>query len=575
MTINRLGQGAPIPVNSQQNNQIDRIQQGIKNGNLTEGEAAKLIQQQANIAQVLTEAMADGNLSLGERAKLNQLQQQANKDIFQATHNGAKGNPYGSPDIKDAQVNQLERIQQGMNSGSLTNAEAAGLLREQAGIAGNMAQAQANGFMDGVERMAIKLQQMGASDNIAFQANDFQQQARPGMPGSPGLGDFHALPFQPSLPGQGGLSPFNPMQPSTGMGMPPHGGMAPPVSLNPGLLQPQPSNVPAGLTSSQGRQLDRIQQGLSNGKLSEGEAARLMDQQARISDRIARAMADGVMTRSERRDIERMQRQANRDLSRAENNRTRGNPGANPAGTFTQAQQIRDIRNGLANGTMTPQDAAGLLREQAGIARDMGRARADGRVDPHEAMATMLRQMGAGQNIQNRTFNPAQAAQGLQGGQNNLLDMLQQGIASGALSQNEAANLLNQHAGFSDALKNAMADGRLTREEANSLQQQQSQLFQGTMRAMNNFEFGNPFMDPMSTMAQLDQIGRIQQGLGSGLLTPGEGGNLLREQAGIARGLGAAQADGQVDPFEYMANLLKMLGADNNINNQMFNGQFA
>jgi hypothetical protein len=76
-------------VGQRKENQQDRIAQGIKSGQLTAGETAKLENQQKNInKQVATDRAANGGrLTAGEKAQVNKEQNKASKNIYNKKHN--------------------------------------------------------------------------------------------------------------------------------------------------------------------------------------------------------------------------------------------------------------------------------------------------------------------------------------------------------------------------------------------------------------------------------------------------------------------------------------------------------
>ncbi len=67
--------------------QQERIQQGIKSGQLTPGEATRLENQQSRIKATEDRMKADGNLTPKERAKLTRKQNRASKNIYRKKHN--------------------------------------------------------------------------------------------------------------------------------------------------------------------------------------------------------------------------------------------------------------------------------------------------------------------------------------------------------------------------------------------------------------------------------------------------------------------------------------------------------
>jgi hypothetical protein len=78
-------------VGQRRENQQDRIAQGIKSGQLTAGETAKLENQQKGInQQVAADRKANGGtLTAGEKTQINREQNQASRNIHRKKHNGA------------------------------------------------------------------------------------------------------------------------------------------------------------------------------------------------------------------------------------------------------------------------------------------------------------------------------------------------------------------------------------------------------------------------------------------------------------------------------------------------------
>jgi hypothetical protein len=78
-------------VGQRRENQQDRVAQGIKSGQLTAGETAKLENQQKGInQQVAADRKANGGtLTAAEKAQVNHQQNQASRNIYNKKHNGA------------------------------------------------------------------------------------------------------------------------------------------------------------------------------------------------------------------------------------------------------------------------------------------------------------------------------------------------------------------------------------------------------------------------------------------------------------------------------------------------------
>jgi hypothetical protein len=78
-------------VGQRRENQQDRVAQGIKSGQLTAGETAKLENQQKGINQQVKadRAANGGKLTAGEKTQVNHEQNQASRNIYRKKHNGA------------------------------------------------------------------------------------------------------------------------------------------------------------------------------------------------------------------------------------------------------------------------------------------------------------------------------------------------------------------------------------------------------------------------------------------------------------------------------------------------------
>jgi hypothetical protein len=85
-------------VGQRQENQQDRIAQGIKSGQMTAGEAAKAENQQKGINQQVKadRAANGGKLTTGEKKQVNKEQNAASKSIYNKKHN-AKTQPEAKP----------------------------------------------------------------------------------------------------------------------------------------------------------------------------------------------------------------------------------------------------------------------------------------------------------------------------------------------------------------------------------------------------------------------------------------------------------------------------------------------
>lgn len=83
-------QTATPRVDQRQVNQDQRIQQGVKSGELTSKEAAKLQAGQSKVQAQETKAKADGNVTGKERARLAKSQNKQSREIAKQKHDKQK-----------------------------------------------------------------------------------------------------------------------------------------------------------------------------------------------------------------------------------------------------------------------------------------------------------------------------------------------------------------------------------------------------------------------------------------------------------------------------------------------------
>ena len=77
-------------IDQRQANQEQRIDQGVKSGELTRRETRRLEREQARIEKAETRAQADGKVTKKERGRITHMQDGASKDIKRQKHDGQK-----------------------------------------------------------------------------------------------------------------------------------------------------------------------------------------------------------------------------------------------------------------------------------------------------------------------------------------------------------------------------------------------------------------------------------------------------------------------------------------------------
>jgi hypothetical protein len=150
-------------------NQQDRIAQGVKSGQLTAGETAKLETKESAINKetAADRAANGGKLTDAEKQQVNKQQNQMSKQIYKDKHN-ANTQKYGNNKVDQRRENQQDRIAQGIKSGQMTAGEAAKAEKQQKGINQQVAaDRKANGgTLTAGEKKQVNHEQNAASKNI-------------------------------------------------------------------------------------------------------------------------------------------------------------------------------------------------------------------------------------------------------------------------------------------------------------------------------------------------------------------------------------------------------------------------
>ena len=152
-------------------NQQNRIEQGLQSGQLSTGEAARLEKGEARIDKMESKALKDGTLSPQEAARIQRAQNQESTTIQNLKHNDVTGNPSSASSQRmqaDVQrnINQQNRIEQGVQSGQLTNKEVSNLERGQSRVNRAEARAGANGQVGPREQTRIQRLENRQSNKI-------------------------------------------------------------------------------------------------------------------------------------------------------------------------------------------------------------------------------------------------------------------------------------------------------------------------------------------------------------------------------------------------------------------------
>jgi len=119
--------------------QQQRIEQGLQSGQLTSGESRKLEQGEARIDRTEQRDLANGSLSASEKAQIQREQNHESAAIYHQKHDAQTGNPDSlKSNLAQANVqrdvNQEQRIHNGVANGSLTNREVGHLQGREAHV---------------------------------------------------------------------------------------------------------------------------------------------------------------------------------------------------------------------------------------------------------------------------------------------------------------------------------------------------------------------------------------------------------------------------------------------------------
>jgi hypothetical protein len=152
-------------------NQQNRIEQGLKSGQLTTKEAGRLEHEESRIDKMESNALKDGKMTDAEKQRIERAENKASQDIARDKSNAQTGHPNSASSQRmqaDVQrnANQEQRIENGVKSGALTNRETANLERGQARVDRKEAKASANGHVGAGEQRNIQAAENHQSKRI-------------------------------------------------------------------------------------------------------------------------------------------------------------------------------------------------------------------------------------------------------------------------------------------------------------------------------------------------------------------------------------------------------------------------
>lgn len=157
--------------------QQQRVEAGLQSGQLTTREAARLEHEEAHIDHVQAKALKDGSLSDAEKDRISSMQNRASRDIAAQKHDAQTGNPDSASSRRmqaDVQrnVNQQQRTENGIRTGSLSNQEVAGVERGQARTDRKQARAGSDGHVGRLEQKRVQGAENRQSRRIHHEKHD-------------------------------------------------------------------------------------------------------------------------------------------------------------------------------------------------------------------------------------------------------------------------------------------------------------------------------------------------------------------------------------------------------------------
>lgn len=154
-------------VNGREANQDQRIANGLRDGQMTSGEAARAERTQSNIdRQAHNDRVANGGTLTGqERQQINREQNAASRQIYNEDHNNRTAGPNR---VNTREANQEQRIANGQRDGQMTSGEAGWAQQRQANIDRQVHNERAanGGALNNQQRQQVNREQNRASRQI-------------------------------------------------------------------------------------------------------------------------------------------------------------------------------------------------------------------------------------------------------------------------------------------------------------------------------------------------------------------------------------------------------------------------
>jgi hypothetical protein len=166
-------------VNARQARQQQRIGEGVENGSLTAGEAAKLETKETKLNKEEARfRKSGGQLTPAEKAKLEKQENTLSKDIDKQKHDAQVQNTDPKSEIGKRDREQQKRIGEGIENGSLTAKEAGKLETKEAKLNKQENRMRSDGDMTQKEKAKVNREQNHLSKDIYKQKHDKQRRRK-------------------------------------------------------------------------------------------------------------------------------------------------------------------------------------------------------------------------------------------------------------------------------------------------------------------------------------------------------------------------------------------------------------
>jgi hypothetical protein len=166
-------------VNARQARQQQRIGEGVENGSLTAGEAAKIEHKETKLNKEEARfRKSGGQLTPAEKAKLEKQENALSKDIDRQKHDAQVQNTNPKSEIGKRDREQQKRIGEGIENGSLTAKEAGKVETKEAKLNKQEHRMRADGHVTQKERTKVNREQNQLSRTIYHQKHDKQRRRK-------------------------------------------------------------------------------------------------------------------------------------------------------------------------------------------------------------------------------------------------------------------------------------------------------------------------------------------------------------------------------------------------------------